>query len=116
MVSLSEALSFPFAVGCFDVPAATFRRFEELWQTLRLKHSATCQKVTCTPRFGRFTLERAMVVEGGSHGNLDASDQEVKGRPITCWHQLANPFPSPERWRKYRQPASSFDRTTFRTS
>jgi hypothetical protein len=40
MVGLSEALSFPFAVGCFELPAATFRRFDELWQKLELKTSA----------------------------------------------------------------------------
>lgn len=34
MVDLSEALSFPFAVGCLDVPAVTFRRFDKLWQKL----------------------------------------------------------------------------------
>jgi len=37
MVGLSEALPFPFVVGCFEVPAATFRRFDELWQKLGLK-------------------------------------------------------------------------------
>ena len=37
MVALSEAFAFPFVVGRFEVPAATFRRFEELWQTLGLK-------------------------------------------------------------------------------
>ena len=40
MVGLSEALSFPFVVGCFEVPAAVFRRFDELWLRLGLKISA----------------------------------------------------------------------------
>ena len=32
MVGLSEALSFPFVVVFFEVPAAIFRRFDELWK------------------------------------------------------------------------------------
>ena len=85
MVGLSEALSFPFAVECFEVPAATFRRFDELWQKSGLKAFANASKAYLQSLIWSL---HARACHGRSHKNLGANDQKAGERPITC--QLAN--------------------------
>lgn len=80
MVGLSEALSFPFVVECFEVPAATFRRFDELWQRLGPKTFANVTGAYLRPLVWPF---HARACHGRSHKNLGVNDRKVEERPIT---------------------------------
>jgi len=74
MVGLSEALPFPFVVGCFAVPAAVFRRFDELWQKLGLKAFANALS---DHLWSLVWSLHARACHGCSHKKLGTSDQEV---------------------------------------
>lgn len=79
MVGLSEALSFPFVVECFEVPVATFRRFDELWQKSGLK---TFVNVSKAYLWSLVWSLHARACHARSRKNLGASDQKVGGCPI----------------------------------
>ena len=111
MVGLSEALSFPFVMGCFEVPVVIFRRFDELWQKLGLRAFVNASSFYLWPLVWSL---HARAYHGCCHKNLGTSDQKVGARPIIS--QLTSLRPSPTGWRKYLRPVSSFGHITFRIS
>jgi len=92
MVDLSEALSFPFVVVCFEVTAATFRRFDEFWKKLELKTLTNVRKGYLWPLVRSL---RARACHDHNYKILGAKRSESPARSLLNFKlQAAIPHPS----------------------